>query len=95
MENHCLESLRKKRRDLNYSQEYVAEKLGITQKAYSDLENGKTYLKSTTLLKLSSLFEVPINKLCNISCYCDSNKKLKKILKYLKDNDIELPENYI
>lgn len=79
----------------NYTQEYVALELGITQKAYSDIEHGKTYLKNDSLLKLSLLYDVPVEKLCNLRYHCDAIVKLEKILKYFKDNNIELPENYI
>ena len=86
--------LRKLRLEKGLSQENVALELGITQKAYSDIENGKTYLKKDSILKLVSLYDVPINELCNLSCHCDAIMKLEKILKYLKDNNIDLPESY-
>ncbi len=86
--------LRKLRLEKGLSQENVALELGITQKAYSDIENGKTYLKNDSLLKLVSLYNVPINELCNLSCHCDAIMKLEKILKHLKDNNIDLPESY-
>jgi len=44
MANLDLKHIRSLRRDKNLSQEYVAFELGISQKAYSDLENGKTCL---------------------------------------------------
>ena len=87
--------LRKLRLEKGLSQENVALELGITQKAYSDIENGKTYLKKDFLLKLASLYDVSINDLCNLSCHCDAIMKLEKILKHLKDNNIDIPENYI
>ena len=45
MSKMCNENLRKIRRDKNYSQEYLANLLNISQKAYSDIEQGKTSLK--------------------------------------------------
>ena len=35
-------NLRKIRREKDLTQEYIAFELGISQKAYSDIENGKT-----------------------------------------------------
>ena len=90
-----INKLRKLRLEKGLTQENVALELGITQKAYSDIENGKTYLKKDFLLKLASLYVVSINDLCNLSCHCDAIMKLEKILKHLKDNNIDIPENYI
>ncbi|WPC14417.1 helix-turn-helix transcriptional regulator [Riemerella anatipestifer] len=36
----------------NYTQEYIASELGITQKAYSKLENGQTCLSQDKIMKL-------------------------------------------
>ena len=41
-----------------YSQDYVADKLCITQSAYARLENGDTYSWATYLEKLCEIFEV-------------------------------------
>lgn len=90
-----INKLRKLRLEKGLSQENVALELGITQKAYSDIEHGKTYLKNDSLLKLSSLYDIPVEELCNLRYHCDALVKLEKILKYLKDNNIDLPENYI
>ena len=66
----------------------------VDRETIADIENGKTYLKNDSLLKLVSLYNVPINELCNLSCHCDAIMKLEKILKHLKDNNIDLPESY-
>jgi len=44
----------------NYSQEYVASKIGLSQKAYSKIENNETRLNVETLLLLSEVLETPI-----------------------------------
>lgn len=84
MEN-CLEIIRKVRREKNLSQEYVAYELGISQKSYSDIENGKTTLKLELLEKLSSIFDTNIHNICNYSHICNNylkkeNDKLKSLL---------------
>ena len=44
----------------NFSQEYVASKIGLSQKAYSKIENNETRLNVETLLLLSEVLETPI-----------------------------------
>lgn len=97
MENHCLETLRNRRRELNYSQEYVAEKLGISQKAYSDIENGKTILKNIIRLRLAKILDLSPDDLCSISEACCSihTEKNKKLIELLIQNKIEIPKNLL
>lgn len=44
----------------NYSQKYVAGKMGISQNAYSKIENNITQLTVHHLKELSKILEVPI-----------------------------------
>ncbi len=44
----------------NYSQEYVAGKMGISQNAYSKIENGITQLTVSHVRQISSILEVSI-----------------------------------
>jgi transcriptional regulator with XRE-family HTH domain len=54
----------KKYRELkNYSQKYVASKMGISQNAYSKIENNITQLTVHHLKQLSAILEVPIGDL--------------------------------
>src|SRR6202012_1314436 len=55
MTGHKLRLLREFR---NYSQEYIAEKLGITQNAYSRIENNQTRLTAERLEKLAFILEI-------------------------------------
>jgi transcriptional regulator with XRE-family HTH domain len=55
MTGHKLRLLREFR---NYSQEYIAEKLGITQNAYSRIENNQTRLTAERLEKLAVILEI-------------------------------------
>src|ERR1700761_6693314 len=52
------QKLRLLREYRNYSQEYIAEKLGITQNAYSRIENNQTRLTAERLEKLSVILEI-------------------------------------
>jgi len=56
MTGHKLRLLREFR---NYSQEYIAEKLGITQHAYSRIENNLTKLTAERLEKLAAILNIP------------------------------------
>jgi transcriptional regulator with XRE-family HTH domain len=47
----------------NYSQEYLAEKLGITQNAYSRIENDQTRITTDRLAKLATILNVPSTEL--------------------------------
>ena len=52
------EKIRMIRELRNYSQEYVAEKLGIKQNSYSKIENNQTKLTAEMLQKIATLFGV-------------------------------------
>ena len=45
----------------NYSQEYLASKLNISQRAYSKLETGETKLSVDNLFKIAETLETSIN----------------------------------
>lgn len=47
----------------NYSQEYIAEKLGITQTAYSRVENNQTKMTAERLSQLADILQVPVSEL--------------------------------
>lgn len=51
------------RNRLGYSQDYVALKLGISQKSYSNLENNITKLSIIRLLDLAELLEINTREL--------------------------------
>ena len=53
------QKLRLLREFRNYSQEYIAEKLGITQHAYSRIENNQTKLTAERLEKLAVILNIP------------------------------------
>jgi transcriptional regulator with XRE-family HTH domain len=97
MKAKCVETLRKVRREKYFSQEYMAEKLEITQKAYSDIENGKTILKNDIILKLTNILDLTPDDLCTISNSCGNIYKLKneELLKLLFQNNIEIPKHLL
>jgi len=53
--------IKQKRLEKNYTQEYVATRLGISQNAYSRIETGLTQLKTERLDTLASILETPVD----------------------------------
>lgn len=56
-------NLRSAREELGLSQEQVAEKVGITQPAYSFIESGFKTPSVATLVRLSNLLNVSMDEL--------------------------------
>lgn len=92
-------SIRNFRNEKGLSQEYVAFQLGISQKSYSDIENGKTKMKNETLLKIAEILEVKPSEICSISDNCSCSEELQekhtKLVAYLNEKNIDIPENLI
>ena len=62
MNNHSIAfRIRKVREFRNYSQKYMARRLGITQSSYSDLEKGNTTLKEERLSLIAAVLEVSVS----------------------------------
>ena len=51
------------RADLNYSQEEMAQKLGITRQAYAQKEKGKTPLLACELIIISEVSKIPMEQI--------------------------------
>lgn len=60
MPGHVIKKYREMR---NYSQKYVAAKMGMSQNAYSKIENNITGLTVHHVKELSNILEVPITEL--------------------------------
>ncbi len=57
------ERIKRLREERNYSQQYLAQKLGVSQKAYSKIETNQTKLSVDSLLKIAEVLETSINKI--------------------------------
>lgn len=57
------EKLRKIRTIKGFSQEYVSEKLNISQAAYSDIENNKTKINLERIQEIAALYNIDVNDL--------------------------------
>lgn len=56
-------NIRKTREQLNYTQEYLAAKLNISQNAYSKIELGYTKITVERLFQIAAVLEVDIHSL--------------------------------
>lgn len=78
----------------NFTQEYIAFELGITQKAYSKLENGKTCISLNRILQLAKIFKIEPSSLCENGCDCSKYIKdfKKNTIEYFKSNGLDIPD---
>ena len=53
--------VRELREDHDYTQQYVADKIGITQRKYSYIETGTQQLTAEILIELAKLYNVSID----------------------------------
>lgn len=58
-------NIRKTREQLNYTQEFLAAKLNISQNAYSKIELGYTKITVERLFQIAAVLEVDIHSLIN------------------------------
>jgi transcriptional regulator with XRE-family HTH domain len=56
-------NIRNKREKLNYTQEYLAVKLGISQNAYSKIELGYTKITVERLFQIAEILETGLMEL--------------------------------
>jgi transcriptional regulator with XRE-family HTH domain len=56
-------NIRNKREKLNYTQEYLAAKLGISQNAYSKIELGYTKITLERLFQIAEILETELMEL--------------------------------
>jgi transcriptional regulator with XRE-family HTH domain len=58
-------NIRNKREELNYTQEYLAAKLNISQNAYSKIELGYTKITVERLFQIADILEIDLHDLLN------------------------------
>lgn len=92
----CGQNIRKIRRDRDLTQEYMAFEMGISQKAYSDIENSKVKINLEILTKVSNILNIKPSEICSISHKCGTNDyedKYNELIEYMKQNNIAIPQN--
>ena len=67
MENLSGTNIRKIRELKNIGQQYMAEKLGISQSSYSDIENNRTKITNEKLEKIAQVLSVNVDAIKNFS----------------------------
>lgn len=91
----CGQNIRKIRRSKDLTQEYMAFEMGISQKAYSDIENSKVKINIDTLTKISDILGIKPSDICSIShkCAADSYEdRYNDLIRYMKQNHIPIPD---
>lgn len=57
------ERIRSKRIEMNMTQEYVAEKIGVSRQAISKWESGKSSPSTSNLISIANLFNISVDDL--------------------------------
>jgi len=94
----CGQNIRKIRRSKDLTQEYMAFEMGISQKAYSDIENSKVKINLEILTKISDILEIRPSDICSISHKCGTDAfedKYQSLLEYMKKNNISIPKEFL
>ena len=61
MKEQIAELLKKVRNEKGWTQQYVADKVGISRVYYTDMENGRYTPSLKVLARLSVLFDIDLN----------------------------------
>ncbi|MDN4029997.1 helix-turn-helix domain-containing protein [Chryseobacterium gambrini] len=93
----CGQNIRKIRRSKDFTQEYMAFEMGISQKAYSDIENSKVKINLDILTRISGILEIKPSDICSISDKCGNGyeDKYNDLVEYMKKKGIEVPKEYL
>ncbi|MTH16109.1 helix-turn-helix transcriptional regulator [Flavobacterium sp. LC2016-01] len=67
----------------NYTQEYMAEQLGVTQAGYSKIEKGKTVLSYVKLVEIARILEVSVEDIISF----DSERYFNSFNKVIGNNN--------
>lgn len=83
-----------RRKELNLTQEAVAEMAGIAHQQYNKAENGKTCLGSDSLLRITQVLQISADYLL---CGKEDNRyyTIESILDQMTDSQIELATEMI
>lgn len=84
----------------NYTQEYMADQLGVTQAGYSKIEKGKTVLSFVKLVEIARILEVSVEDILSFDSqrYFNNFNKVKGnnngSIQINQDNNAALKELY-
>lgn len=71
--------LKARRNELNFTQDYVAEELGITRQTMSNWENGRSYPDIERIIRLSEIYQLSLDELL---------KGDREMVKHLQENTV-------
>lgn len=84
--NEIVEQIKSARKEQKVSQKAIAEKLGISQVAYSDMEKGKINFSAARLFQVCDILGIDIiNKKTNQLVSFDSNQLTGMLIKQGQD----------
>ena len=86
-----LKSIRKEK---NYTQGFVAEKLGISLRAYTKIENGETQLTIERLGEIIEILNIHPNEIFSSDVCNDENTAKKENSKSVANDSISLIQHY-
>ena len=66
--------IRNLREDRDYTQKFIAQKLNVCQRTYSDYESGKTRIPLDSMIELSKIYGVSMDFIC---CLSDKKKPIE------------------
>lgn len=84
------ERLKKIRKENNYTQDMLANKLQLEPAAISKYETNRVPIPQEYLIKICNIFNISSDYLLGIS---DTNDEVEKINKKIKDNDLYVAAN--
>ncbi len=80
-----LNNIRKRREELNFSQEYMAAKLNISQAAYSKIESGKTEFTFADAITICRILGTNLNEVMEENpSYGKKEKDVEERLAFLE-----------
>ncbi|MDE6722640.1 MAG: helix-turn-helix domain-containing protein [Eubacterium sp.] len=88
------ENLRNLRKEKDYSQEYLAEKLGVTRQTISKWENGSAMPDLKKLIELAEFFEVSMDNLLGLKYEENDNQQTNNTARNYNETDVILANRY-
>lgn len=84
--------IRELRKSIGYTQEQVAEIIGMEPPNISKMENGLHFPQPENIEKLAKVFQIDIKELFNFNHFQDKQLLIEEINDYLKSSEIKTIE---
>ena len=82
------------RKSKNYTQEFIAEKIGIETKSLSNIERGLFYPTAENLEKISKVLNVPPSELFDFEHHKSEKELKEEIFSIIENNPNKLKQIY-